>query len=560
MPKFALANWLYYGHDELPHDVKHAFADASPVEKVLVSRARASKICMKFSDVPGHELAQTDRRTSQTRIKGNVAIHPQDATHLNDALPPTRDVVKDLVCAIFVSGKTKVTKDNVENLRPAPMLARKSRLQLMIQFLLQRNVNYKVSGEFRGFSQANMDLLFGGDNTTATDEGIPCGIEISTMETNDALEAATDGYVPGVMPVPSETDTDMLLDSVGFVAKDYTHSDYRQMKHRALKHCLEGGRFVQSRAGSQFIPDFQEPGLLSWLFPHLDPWGIGGFFDPRRERPLKLWEQLKYMIMVHGSPCRNDANFSFVFYNVKQKNDVFNSVTFKVPAKRRDQVVRHLMSIDVKSLDALSRKYQINPRYRPENQEEKHITRILSRVTTVACDLPGSNGYKIGLRNQIRALINFIGTPTLFVTLNPSDLNHPLVQLYAGYDVSLEEEMRGEELSEWNRKVTVAKNPAACARFFHTIMSKFIWIILRYNRPGKGLFGKCTGYFGTVEAQGRGTLHCHMLIWLAGHLPPQKLRDTLDQSAEYKRAYIAWAESFIKNTLFPSPFPRKRKQ
>ena len=39
MPKYALANWLYYGHDRLPEDVKQAFKDATQVERVLVSRA-----------------------------------------------------------------------------------------------------------------------------------------------------------------------------------------------------------------------------------------------------------------------------------------------------------------------------------------------------------------------------------------------------------------------------------------------------------------------------------------------------------------------------------------
>jgi len=31
-----------------------------------------------------------------------------------------------------------------------------------------------------------------------------------------------------------------------------------------------------------------------------------------------------------------------------------------------------------------------------------------------------------------------------------------------------------------------------------------------------GILGRVSGYFGVVEAQGRGTLHLHMLMWLAG--------------------------------------------
>ncbi|KAH6904030.1 hypothetical protein BKA70DRAFT_1038873, partial [Coprinopsis sp. MPI-PUGE-AT-0042] len=57
-----------------------------------------------------------------------------------------------------------------------------------------------------------------------------------------------------------------------------------------------------------------------------------------------------------------------------------------------------------------------------------------------------------------------------------------------------------------------------------------------------GLYGKCTAYFGTVEAQGRGSLHCHMLIWLEGHPSPTDLRSLLQSSEIYKDHLIPWIE------------------
>ena len=50
----------------------------------------------------------------------------------------------------------------------------------------------------------------------------------------------------------------------------------------------------------------------------------------------------------------------------------------------------------------------------------------------------------------------------------------------------------------------------------------FINVVICYGR-GSGLFGGCDAYYGMVEAQGRGTLHCHMLVWLTGSLSPQLL-------------------------------------
>ncbi len=34
-------------------------------------------------------------------------------------------------------------------------------------------------------------------------------------------------------------------------------------------------------------------------------------------------------------------------------------------------------------------------------------------------------------------------------------------------------------------------------------------------KSGAGVFGRVRAYFGAVEAQGRGSLHLHMLLWLA---------------------------------------------
>ena len=51
MPKYALANWLYYGRQYLPLDVSAAFRTASQMELRLIARARASNICYMFYSI-----------------------------------------------------------------------------------------------------------------------------------------------------------------------------------------------------------------------------------------------------------------------------------------------------------------------------------------------------------------------------------------------------------------------------------------------------------------------------------------------------------------------------
>ncbi|KAI6001858.1 hypothetical protein EDD15DRAFT_2385661 [Pisolithus albus] len=70
----------------------------------------------------------------------------------------------------------------------------------------------------------------------------------------------------------------------------------------------------------------------------------------------------------------------------------------------------------------------------------------------------------------------------------------------------------------------------------------------RYNR-GPGLFGVCQAYYAMVEEQGRGTLHCHILLWLEGNLNPERLRSKMITSPSFQRDMFTWLESLIKCEL-----------
>ena len=59
MPKLCLANWLYFAHDELPDTVKRAFRDATQFDRMLVSRARASRISYRFTELRKDNAAGT---------------------------------------------------------------------------------------------------------------------------------------------------------------------------------------------------------------------------------------------------------------------------------------------------------------------------------------------------------------------------------------------------------------------------------------------------------------------------------------------------------------------
>ncbi|KAJ7130144.1 hypothetical protein C8R44DRAFT_614209, partial [Mycena epipterygia] len=102
-----------------------------------------------------------------------------------------------------------------------------------------------------------------------------------------------------------------------------------------------------------------------------------------------------------------------------------------------------------------------------------------------------------------------------------------------------------------DRQVFVARHPGPAAQYFDRVIKSFIQIILKCKASGdnSGLFGDCTAYYGMVEAQGRGTLHCHMLVWLAGNPSPQDLRDRMADNPEFQSRMFSWIESIISCQL-----------
>ncbi|KAI0708391.1 hypothetical protein C8Q76DRAFT_627348, partial [Earliella scabrosa] len=493
MPKLSLANWLYYGHDTLPASVSRAIHDSTQFDRLLVSRARGSRISFRFTELREKDTdrprsrwpKEDDPFVSQRCIKGNILVMPQNTTQLHTVLPPSPSAIRDTVCAVFI-GRTKPTKETIGRL--GPVLVRKSRVKAIAEFLCAENPYYACDSTFHGVSEQNLDSLFGPD-TANLDEGVPCSMEIAHIEHTDVIDSLTSDYTGRDRDEEDDAKGDILMENVGYTCGEDRPVSYRDMKFRALSHCLNGGRFIQSSAGERFVPDFENPALLTWMFPHLDPWGIGGFHHPNRTVPISMQEQLGYLMSIHDGRFQADPDFAFVYYNILQKKAVCDSVRFRVRASQQRDIVHRLLSVDRALLEKLTANYDRDPMYEPSTVEERNLLHLMNSVEAVLRNLPGTSGYKLNMRNEIRSLVYYRGTPAFFVTLNPSDIHHPLVSLLAGENVCLEAPETGEQLNEWRRKLTVARNPAACAKFFHIMISNFIDIILRYGRPGGGLFG-----------------------------------------------------------------------
>jgi len=76
------------------------------------------------------------------------------------------------------------------------------------------------------------------------------------------------------------------------------------------------------------------------------------------------------------------------------------------------------------------------------------------------------------------------------------------------------------------------------------MVEMFISDVLGVNLSHRGLYGETNAYYGTVEQQGRLTLHLHMLLWLKGGLRPEEIRKRLlDPGSDFRKKMISWLES-----------------
>jgi hypothetical protein len=184
---------------------------------------------------------------------------------------------------------------------------------------------------------------------------------------------------------------------------------------------------------------------------------------------------------------------------------------------------------------------------------------IVDPVAKATSSIHGSDGERFKIRGQLQALAYVHGRPTHFVTISPpTHANGPLAcSLDAGRSVRIFD-ANGNLLPLPDKLPSVEKNrklaqedPAGCADFSHRLFHSFITRFLgwdvenRCSLAGGGILGECDYVYGTVETNGRGVLHCHLLLRVKG--TPRTRREfteTLSNNAEFARK----TEEYISRT------------
>ena len=300
-----------------------------------------------------------------------------------------------------------------------------------------------------------------------------------------------------------------------------------------------GSTFVNEYArrdgnGDRFDGGTDDPNHLIGAFPTLFCFAKGGA-EVHRPVDVSYEAHAKWFMQYADRRFRKHLHFMFQIFGVIQKRQICTSTVLQIRRKdfiRNQEAIRSLKPADLSkaSLEEIRHAPFSNPTVR---DLRRHVSAIRAKVM-------GTDESRIEIRAQIWSTIVMMGPPSLWITINPSDTNDPIAQVLAGAEIDLDRFVPTLGPDSNERTFTMASDPYAASEFFHYIIDAVLEELFGITpsvktgnsvRRRTGIFGKVANYIGTVEAQGRGTLHLHMVLWLVGGPTSERMRELLKRAS-----------------------------
>jgi len=504
IPKYALANGLWLG------SVPQQLQNLSYAEQLLVSRVRHNKCIVKVS-------------SGMHKMKANVIAFENPTPKIYERLPPPIGDL-DEVLAFIYTGPCRPSPADMER---TPLLVRRKKVTEALEWLVLNHADYH-----------NMDIAY--DNLESyPDNGPPVVVTYRSAFTNKDPEAVSafdnekeEGVEEGPCPFIVNGVTGERLNTMGPTA----------MKALAAKHLNEDdGRVLAIGHAEKPESIYHNPQLYPMMFPWLFPYGLGGVgVVINNDVNMSDLMHKRKLLMYHDKRFQMDAHFPLVVFNHEQIKKSTTGGYLMTEKRNFDEIADRLMNIDTGVLEDLSKRLCKGERVKPVTEDEKMCYAVLADLDHVGGHVQGSLTTKKYMRNEIWSLISYVGAPSWFITFAPADNKHPLCLYYADTKESFSPEIRTD--GECYR--LISRNPVASARFFHTMVQMFIKHVLGVDQDHSGLYGNTSAYYGTVEQQGRLTLHLHLLLWISGSLTPQEIRDKImDPGSDFQKKMVEYLES-----------------
>ena len=287
-----------------------------------------------------------------------------------------------------------------------------------------------------------------------------------------------------------------------------------------------------------------QPNFFERVFPCLFPYGIGGI-EAYRAVEVNFRSHVKWALQYFDRRFRKHETFPFVCFGISQRRQALASARVQMERKTFERDARLMSTVTAAKLEAAKREEE---KGLPISDTAVHA--LKNHIHATASRIQGSDQARYCLRSEIWSTSTVFGPPSLWITINPSDLHDPIAQVFAGEEINMDEFMAHLGPNKDKRAKNIADDPYAAAKFFHFMIATILETLLGVKvtpaqvKSGVGVFGRVTAYFGVIKSQGRGTLHLHLLVWLK-HAPSSDKMSALLKTEEFRARVIAFIRANI---------------
>ena len=183
------------------------------------------------------------------------------------------------------------------------------------------------------------------------------------------------------------------------------------------------------------------------------------------------------------------------------------------------------------------------------------VQALRDQLSAVRKRVKGTDESRQHVRSKIWGTNLIFNPPMLWITINPADTQDPIAQVFAGAEIDLDKFCNLAGPNNSQRAANVAGDPYSSAKYFHFIVKCVLEILFGIKKKSngridrkEGIFGKIQSYIGTVEAQGRGTLHLHMLLWLADSPSAPEMKAAL-KSENFREKLVTFIKGSIRASI-----------
>lgn len=319
--------------------------------------------------------------------------------------------------------------------------------------------------------------------------------------------------------------------------------------------------FIRVERGSDFADNLHED-FFPRTFPKLFPWGKGGpkattdtesrqqhaterVHNPPSNHSLTYWA--KYVLQRHGGRFATHPVFCFLVFNIllRSSNRRISMVRMtKNSFNRAEQVYQSLTADQLRRAEEEMRQNKTTT--------DDDVSFLLRELSIFGHAQPLSNETRLLMRRKIQSLIVWAGTPVIWFTINPNDINNPVkmrLSIHRLHDYDMAKELLADLQGRYDRIALSTLDPVSSVIFFHREISLFFDNYVKVGQ--ESVFGKISHYYATVETNDRGSLHLHGLLWLHGNLQlPSLCNDMADpQEEEYRARVIRYVDSVFHECL-----------